>query len=120
MLLLLPTLTCADAGPDHCTLHPDLWRARARTHTHTHTALVLVVVSHTETWVGVAFSCIHWHNTLLDRPLQLALVVFSVQALPQTLYMYTSNFFTLWYIYSVSLKYNQIVQRLCKYRNLTH
>ena len=62
----------------------------------------------------------HWHNTVLDRPLEFALVVFSVQALAQILYMYTSNLFTLWYIYSVSLKYNQIVQRLCKYRNLTH
>ena len=90
MLLLHPAPTCADAGPDLCTLHPDLctlcllWLSPAATYgggvspsaIGTNTPLAHVVVSPIATCAGGVYPFTHWCRYWWFHPLLLALVVF--------------------------------------------
>ena len=90
MLLLHPAPTCADAGPDLCTLHPDLctlcllWLSPAATYgggvspsaIGTNTPLAHVVVSPIATCAGGVYPSTHWRRYRWFHPLLLALVVF--------------------------------------------
>ena len=90
MLLLHPAPTCADAGPDLCTLHPDLctlclpWLSPAATYgggvspsaIGTNTPLAHVVVSPIATCAGGVYPFTHWRRYWWFHPLLLALVVF--------------------------------------------
>ena len=90
MLLLHPAPTCADAGPDLCTLHPDLctlclrWLSPAATYgggvspsaIGTNTPLAHVVVSPIATCAGGVYPSTHWSRYRWFHPLLLALVVF--------------------------------------------
>ena len=87
MLLLHPAPTCADAGPDLCTLHPDLW--------HKHATCACGGFTHCKLhWWYFLFS--HWHrystcthggSTLCN----LRWWRLSLQPLAQILYLHTSN-----------------------------
>ena len=90
MLLLHPASTCADAGPDLCTLHSDLctlclrWLSLAATcgggvslsAIGTNTPLAHVVVSPIATCAGGVYPSTHWRTYWWFHPLLLALVVF--------------------------------------------
>ena len=75
MLLLHPVLTCTDAGPDPCSLHPDLcilclqWSSLAATDGGSVSSSAVVTKFHLYTW---------WFH-----PLQLAPVVFFLPPLAQ-------------------------------------
>ena len=76
MLLLHPVPTCADAGPDLCTLHPDLctlclwWLSPAATYgggvspldVGTKTPLAPAVVSPIATCASGVYPSTHWHT----------------------------------------------------------
>ena len=83
MLLLHPAPTCADAGPDLCTLCLR-WLSLAATYgggvspsaIGTNTPLAHVVVSRIATCAGGVYPSTHWRRYRRFHPLLLALVVF--------------------------------------------
>ena len=85
MLLLHPTPTCTDAGPDLCTLHPD-FAPCACGGCHQQQLMVVVFLSQ------LLAQRLHLH-TWQFFPLQFAPVVFSFHPLVQIPYLHSSNLY---------------------------